>query len=303
MAEPKRVRFYLEDDLRKSAAAGQHNFIGKITGVLRAAGFEVGFHPNTTTERIKAAGRRGYGLCHMTPPPNARCLTFRRVYHYPFWQIQASDKRWEWDVAHASFDPGQCPRKEADRFYGFWRKRIGGALLDQVGDDGFVYIPLQGRLTEQRSFQSCSPLDMIRRTRAALPGRRLIVTLHPKETYTPGELAELEALEARDPALDVRMGERDALLPRCSFVVTQTSSIAFDGMFFGKPSVVFGQTDFHHVMVDGRDSDAFDRVTDHRPDYAAYLWWVWQHMAINAGHDSAEAKIRAKLSAAGWPVG
>jgi len=303
MAQPKRVRFYLEDDLRKSAAAGQHNFIAKITSVLRTAGFEVGFHPNTAAERIKAGGRRGYGLSHMTPPPNARCLTFRRVYHYPFWQIQASDKRWEWDVAQATFDPAACPRQESDRFFGFWRKRIAGPLLDRVSDDGFIYVPLQGRLTEQRSFQSCSPLDMIRRTRAAMPDRQMVVTLHPKEIYSADDLAQLDALEASDPALEVRMGGRDDLLPRCSFIVTQTSSIAFDGVFFGKPAVVFGQTDFHHVMVDGRAPDAFDRVGDHAPDYAAYLWWVWQHMAINAGHDSAEAKIRAKLNAAEWPVG
>ena len=30
-----------------------------------------------------------------------------------------------------------------------------------VRDDGFVFIPLQGRLTERRSFQAASPIDMI----------------------------------------------------------------------------------------------------------------------------------------------
>ncbi|WP_299372434.1 hypothetical protein [uncultured Tateyamaria sp.] len=302
MAQPKRARFYLEDDLRKSAVAGKHNFIARITSVLHSAGFEVTFHPNTMAERIKAAGRRGYALCHMTPPPNARSLTFRRVYHYPFWQIQASDQRWEWDVARAGFDAAACPRAEADRFFGFWRKRIAGPLLDHVADDDFIYVPLQGRITEQRSFQSCSPIEMIRKTRAAFPDMRVIATLHPKETYTQGDMAELEALQGGDPRLEVEMGGRDRLLPRCSFIVTQTSSVAFDGMFFGKPSAVFGKTDFHHVMVDGRDADAFAAVRAHRADYAAYLWWFWQNMAINAGHDSAEAKIRAKLAAAGWPV-
>jgi len=302
MAQPKRVRFYLEDELRKSAAAGQHNFINKILAVLRPAGFDVSFHPNTGAERMKAAARRGYALCHMTPPPNDRALTFRRVYHYPFWQIQKTDKRWDWDVARAPFDSDDCPRKEADRFYTYWRKRIAGGLADQVTDDGFVYIPLQGRLRDHRSFQSCSPLEMIARTRSACPDRRIIATLHPKERYTQAELDALDALSRDDGNLEVRTGGRDDLLPRCAFIVTQTSSVAFDGMFFGKPAVLFGQTDFHHIAVDAQSPDAFSRVADHHPDYAAYIWWVWQHMAINAGHDSAEAKIADKVRAAGWPV-
>ncbi|MEX0311240.1 MAG: hypothetical protein AB3N17_13465, partial [Tateyamaria sp.] len=87
------------------------------------------------------------------------------------------------------------------------------------------------------------------------------------------------------------------------FVVTMTSSVAFDAMFFGKVVVAFGQTDFHHILLDGTYPGAFAAVGSYRPDYAAYVWWVWQHHAINAGHPSAEAKIAAKLSAAGWPIG
>ncbi|WP_415405107.1 hypothetical protein [Tateyamaria sp. SN3-11] len=302
MPQPKRVRFYLEDDLRDSAATGRHNFISKIVQVLERSGFEVGFHPNTPAERLKAIGRRGYGLCHMTPPPNARCLTFRRVYHYPFWQIQPSDKRWEWDVATVQFDPDTCPEAEADRFFGYWRKRICGDLLNEIADDGFIYIPLQGRLTEQRSFQSCSPIEMISKTRAACPHQQIIATLHPKETYAADEVAQLHALASADPLLRIDKGGRDRFLPRCSFIVTQTSGVAFDGMFFGKPAVLFGQTDFHHMARNGQYPGAFENVADHVLDYAKYVWWVWQHMAINAGHDSAGAKIAAKLSAAGWPV-
>ncbi len=302
MDQPKHTRFYLDDGLRRSAEGGQHNFIGKVVSVLTKSGFDVSFHANSTAERLKAAGRRGYGLCHMTPPPNARCLVFRRVYHYPFWQIQASDQRWHWDVAHDNFDASLCPRPEAQRFFDFWRKRVCGSLLDDIADDGFIYIPLQGLLTQHRSFQSCSPIEMIARTRATYPDRRIIATLHPKEAYTPKELSILQTLEADDPHLTIQTGGRDQLLPRCSFVVTQNSSVAFDGMFFLKPSVLFGMADFHHIALDGQAQDALAQADDHAPDFAAYLWWFWQHMAINAGHESAEAKIAAKLIAAGWPV-
>ncbi|WP_299547883.1 hypothetical protein [uncultured Tateyamaria sp.] len=303
MSHPKRVRFYLNDGTRRRVKNGEHNFIAKAAHVLERTGYEVSYHPNTLAERLKAGTRRGYALCEMTPPPNQRAMTFRRVYHYPFWQIQASDKRWKWDVAQACFDPMTCPRNEAQRFFSYWQARIFRPLLDHIGDDDFIYIPLQGRLTDHRSFQSCSPIDMLSRTRAACPGKRIIATLHPKETYSPDEMTVLDKMQRRDPDLSIQTGGRDTLLPRCSYIVTMTSSVAFDGMFFGKPAIVFGQTDFHHVTLKGQDPNAFDRIQSHRPDYSAYLWWAWQHMAINGGHESAEAKIAAKLSAAGWPMG
>ncbi|KIC49777.1 hypothetical protein [Tateyamaria sp. ANG-S1] len=302
MAHPKRARFYLDDGTRRRAQAGEHNFITKVTSVLHASGFDVLFHPNTLAERLKATTRRGYALCQMTPPPNDRAVTFRRVYHYPFWQIQKSDKRWEWDVAQADFDVSTCPEKEAQRFFGFWQKRIAGPLLGHVEDDGFVYVPLQGRLLDHRSFQSCTPLEMLAQVRAACPRHKIIATLHPKENYSQAELAALEQMAAADTDLTVQAGGRDTLLPRCSFVVTMNSSVAFDAMFFGKPAILFGKADFHHLVLDGQDADAFRKVHTHRPNYAAYIWWVWQHMAVNAGHESAEAKIAAKLKTAGWPV-
>lgn len=302
MAQPRRVRFYLDDGTRRRAEAGGHNFLTKVARVLKQAGYDMSYHPNTMVERLKASTRRGYALCQMTPPPNERGLTFRRVYHYPFWQIQPSEKRWEWDVARATFDPAACPMDKAHRFFARWQKRLYAPLLDEISDDGFIYMPLQGRLLDHRSFQSCSPIDMIVRTRAACPSRRIVATLHPRETYSDEERATLETMQRRDPDLTVQSGGLDTLLPRCSFVVTMTSSVAFDAMFFGKPAITFGQTDFHHVTLDGQDPQSFDRISDHRPDYAAYLWWVWQHMAINAGRERAEAKIAAKLSAAGWPM-
>ncbi|APX13102.1 capsular polysaccharide export protein, LipB/KpsS family [Tateyamaria omphalii] len=302
MPQPKRVRFYLDPDTKRRAEAGEHNFIRKIENVLRPRGFEVSYHRNVLSERLKAVSRRGYSLSEMTPPPNLHGLTFRRVYHYPFWQIQPTEKRWHWDVARADFPAADIPMAEAKRFYSFWQKRVAGSLLGDISDDGFVYIPLQGRLLDQRSFQICTPLDMIARTRAACPDRDIVATLHPKETYTQAERAALERLAQTDTRLTIQTGGREVLLPRCSFVVTMNSGLAFDAMFFGKPAVTFARTDFHHATVDGQDADAFQDVETHCPNYAAYVWWVWQHMAINAGHGSAEAKIAAKLKAAGWPM-
>lgn len=302
MGEARILRFYLDPGLRRSAEAGQHNFIAKIAQVAQDAGFRVEYRANSAQNRAKSALRRGYAMFHMEPPTNARGLTFRRAYHYPFWGVEPMAERWQWHVARAAFDPASVPRKEADRFAAFWRKRLFPDLAPR--DDGFVYVPLQGRLLDQRSFQSMSPLDMIETVLARDP-RPVVATLHPKETYTAAEHEALQALAEKHPRLAVETGQMERFLPACSYVATQNSSAAFNGFFFEKPAILFGQVDFHHIAANvpalGADS-AFEALPGMRPDYAGYLWWFWQEMSINAGRPEAGEKIAVAMRRAGWPV-
>ena len=80
-------------------------------------------------------------------------------------------------------------------------------------------------------------------------------------------------------------------------MVTQNSSAAFNGYFYGKPAVLFGKVDFHHIAL---GPDTMDRFEDHAPDYARYVWWFWQNQSINAGHPSAEQKIEDRFRTFGW---
>ena len=302
MTDRPLMRFHLEPGLRKSAEAGEHNFIGRIVEVLEENGFSIDFqdHPTGRAKRDTA-----FTMSHMKPPVGARGLTFRRVYHYPFWQIDPTDERWNWQVAKATFDPETVDRQEAQRFYGFWQKRLFGDAVSRRYHVGIVYVPLQGRLTEHRSFQSCSPLEMLEACLAHEPDRRIVATLHPKESYSPAELAALEALATRHPRLEVRTGDMIPLLQDCDYVVTQNSSAAFAGYFFGKPVLLFAGIDFHHIAVRARPealAECFARVAAHQPDYARYLWWFWQDQSINAGRPDAKTKIAHKLRRFGWPI-
>lgn len=301
MAHTKTLKLYLEWHLRQRLEAGRHNFLQKVITVAEAAGFEVEARPNSLEERMDATARPGFGLTHMKPPPNARCLVFRRVYHYPFWQIDASDQRWNWQTAKARFDPGAVDRSEAQRFFNYWKLRLFAPLLPDTSDEGFIYIPLQGRLLEHRSFQSMSPLHMIATTRAHMPGRQIIATLHPNEDYGQAELKALHAMADDDPRLEIRTGDRDTLLPRCHAIVTQNSSVAFDGYFLAKPVILFAGIDFHHIALPGTAA-GFQSLNSHTADHAGYIWWFWQVMSINAGHASAEARIAQRFRDAGWPM-
>lgn len=92
---------------------------------------------------------------------------------------------------------------------------------------------------------------MIERTLAIFPNYKIVATLHPKEIYSVRELNAVEHLERTYPNLEVRTGQMEVLLDQCAFVVTQNSSIAFNGYFFEKPAVLFWKIDFHHIALGG----------------------------------------------------
>lgn len=301
MTQERQLHFHLEHDLRQSAVAGNHPFIAKMALVLESAQFRVEYREHGDTDRSDDT----YVLSHMKPPPTKRGLVFRRVYEYPFWQIEASAERWQWDVAKAKFDPTQVSGSEAAQFYAFWQKRQYQDAPQNTSREGFIYVPLQGRLAEKRSFQLCSPLEMIEHCLANDPTRQVIATIHPNEVYSDAEIQALEALENRYQQLHVDIGDMVPLLQRCDYVVTQNSSVAFAGYFFGKPALLFGNIDFHHIAVRAdlaKLETSFTQVSQARPDYARYLYWFWQDQSINAGRDDVYSKIALRLRRFGWPI-
>jgi len=302
MFYPRRVRIYLHRSLLSRAEAGQHNFIALMHRVLERAGFDLAFLPEKTRPTLG----NGLSLVHMKPPIGSHGLTFRRVYHYPFWQIERTEKRWDWEVARTPFDPDKVDIARAQRFQTAWRRRLYGGDEAPAPSDGYVYVPLQGRLVEHRSFQSMSPLHMLETTLSNDTGRWIVATLHPRETYQQTEIDAFKRLARAHPRLRLdTTGSSADHLRRCAYVVTQNSSVAFDGFLFDRPAILFAQIDFHHIaqnVIQIGAEEAFSRVLIERPDFARYVHWFWQDQSINAGRPEAEEKIAARFRSLGWPV-
>ncbi len=299
------VTFYLPPHLRKQAERGKQNFISKVGDVLTAAGLTVAFDNDDDLARLRALTRPGRGLYLMDPPTNTRGLTFRKTYIYPFWHIEKEAERWAWPVAQDAFDPKSADARKAANFYRFWRNRLFEEAPNHARKDGFVYVPLQGQLLRKRSFQSCSPLEMVQTVLAHDTDRQVVVTLHPSETYSPQERAALDDLLSGEDRLMIKPGGVPHYLQNCDYIVTQNSGVGFEGYFFGKPLILFAKSDFHHIALNVDDigpKQAFQRVKNHAPDYAAYLFWFLQIRAINAGRPEAKTKIRDVLRNHGWPV-
>lgn len=297
MTNAEIVTFLMEPELCESAQAGRHNFIGKVSSALDRAGYDVRYQPFGA----EVVGRT---ISHIKSPPDANSLCFRRAYHYPFWQIERSAERWTWDVAQASFLPDPAEAKRAAWFYGYWQKRLFGEPAEQTSQEGFIYVPLQGRISAHRPFQICSPLAMVEHC-LAHTNMQVIATVHPHERCERAEIVALKKLEKTHQRLTVQTGGMAQLLARCNYVVTQNSSVAFNGYFFGKPALLFRKADFHHIAVQAEIENlaaGFDAIHRVAPGYAAYIHWFWQKNSINAGRPEAEEMIAKRLRRFGWPV-
>ncbi len=305
MSAADTVTFYLHQKLRQQAENGNHNFINKVSEVLKAGGMDVAFDGDDPAARLRARARSGYSLFLMQQPVNARSLVFRLTYIFPFWHIEKQAERWEWPVAKAVFDPHAVDPRKASNFYRFWRKRLFDDAPLSARRDGFVFVPLQGRLLDQRSFQFASPIDMLRAVLEHEPDRQVVATLHPNETYSDEEATALQALSEANPRLFVQTAGADRYVQNCDYIVTQNSSVGLKGLFFGKPLVLFAKSDFHHIGLNVAElgaARAIQRAPSHTPDYASYLFWFLQQQAINAGRPEAKNKIRNVLRGHGWPI-
>jgi len=298
------LRIYLDPEMRERALRGDVGIIARIEGAFRRCGFRTEIRGDTVTEKAISAVTGGYHLFHMNEPIGGNTLVLRRAYEYPFWRIEATNERWNFDIAGQRFDP-ECI--DPDRAAAFMRRRRKAIFGPRAPERrGFILMPLQGRITLRRSFQSMSPLEMIKATRKADPDRNILLRLHPNEEYPAADMRELRALIGDMPGFWLAKRPTIRLLAECDYVVTQNSSVAFRGFFAEKPAVVFSEIDFHHIAgsVPRQGVEAAFRAAQNgpRPDFARYLWWFLRGTAIDATADAAEDQILARVRRFGWPI-
>ena len=300
MSHSELLRIYLEGNMLDTARAGTFNFMNVLRAAVEGAGWRVEFHETGPRARRLAPRQDGYALFHMETPTHDRALTFRRAYHYPFWQIEQVPQRWRFQVALSPFRPETIDPEQARTFVERLRARVLPGPQPWHGQT--VLVPLQGHIRQCRSFQTMSPVEML--DIVAATGRPTIATLHPNEVYDHADLRALDDLAARYPNLTVG-GDSGLLLRDCAFVATQNSGVAFDGYILGKPAVLFGQIDFHHIGLNVADlgaRQALEMAPTHTPDFERYVYWFLQLQAINATRPEAGARILAEMRKGGWPI-
>lgn len=298
MPPARTLRLYLDAPTLDRVRTGQHNFFRRLMGAVAGQGWRVELRENTLAERLAAPERRGHALFHMEQPTHPGALTCRRAHIGAFWRIEAVAERWDWPIARAVFDPDTIDPQVARAFGDRLRNRL---YPGEIRDEGFIFMPLQGLLTQQRGFQSASPIAMLETALAQtdLPVR---ATLHPRESYSAADLRALDDLTARHPRLTVQRGGSHDLLRACRMVVTQNSSLALEGFVLHKPAVLFAQIDFHHIAGSVPRDGIAAAFGASKPDFDRYLYWFLHQTAINAARPECEDQILQALRRHGWQI-
>lgn len=295
------IHVYLPDPMHRDAAAGRVNIINRIAAAVAPEGHQLALHRQDEKQLNCAASRGGLALFHMIQAVTPQGLTLRRAYHYPFWQIEAVAARAEFDVALADFDPVEIDPIVAETFAQRLRDRVLGG--SECSRGGYVFMPLQGRLSQHRSFQSMSPIAMIEATLAQEPHLPIKATLHPNENYEPHDLQAIADLEKRFAQFRLVKDDALVLLRGCDYVVSQNSGLAINGFLLEKPAVLFAEIDFHHIAgsVPRQGVEAaFAHAKEIPPQFAAYAYWFFKLNTISAGGTDAISQIRTRLRKHGW---
>lgn len=289
MCAERLLNFYLNDRQQAQAQASEGIF-GAVIKAVTSAGWRVQLRSDDD-----ATSGAGYHLLFNRAVLEPNCLSLRPCYLDHYFRIEATNDRWNWPVAKMPF----TARPGSHWFQEYWRDRLFKG--QSIRADGYIFMPLQGRLLLQRHFQAMSPIDMIKATLSADPKRRIVATLHPRETYSEEEREALKTLGNRFHLSDE---PSKALLAGCDYVVTQNSSLGLIGYFALKPLVLFAQMDFHHIAGSvpkvGIDA-AFQTVKKPQP-FARYLHWFFKQQAICDVADDALAQITTRLQQHGWPL-
>jgi len=305
LSDPRVVRFYLPKEVREGIAQRRRPFFNLFVEALEEKSFRVQICSDELNELAKALVRPGYSVFLMQEPVTNLGVSVRKNYFYPFWNIQKSAKRWEWPVARMRFPIETISQDDATTFFNYWRRRQFGNATRAPTKEGFVFVPLQGKLLTRRSFQSCSPIEMVEHVLRYDKYRPVVASLHPKENYNVKELMSLRELLAQNPRLHVTSGNTPEHLRTCDYVATQNSGVAFSGYFFQKPAVLFGKTDFHHIaasVFDVGPEKAIRIAPASNPPFAKYLLWFLKERSIHVQLPGAKEKIIEALFQAGWPV-
>ena len=293
-----RLYFYLKPPGRARLARGENTMPARVIAAVQGVGWQVTICPEA--ERPDIPHRDGYHMVVNNDPEGPRCLTLRPAGFEPFWQIQPTNRRWDWETASLAYTPPNVPQERVETFLTNWRKHVLKGLTPQTGTH--ILAPLQGKLTETRSFQSASPLVMLDETLRRWPDRRVIATTHPSETYTQDETEALGALIRANPRLSV-LPASDALLAEAELVVTQNSTVAFKGFLLDKPAMLWARIDWHHISASvPRDGMQRALAEAGRPqDFGRYLFWYLRQQSLCAWDDHP-APILRRLRALGWPL-
>ena len=308
MKTPDTLALYLHKAALARAEEGKNQIALRLGMIAKQRGLRFVTRSMDLDQRLKALTRSEFAICHMVPPFVKGMLVMRPAYLPAFWRIEDVAERWQFEVAKRDFEPEVLSARNARDYVKELRKRRFGGRVKKPKRDGYIFVPLQGKLSVKRSFQHAAPLDMLVQALRHSGDRKVVATLHPRETLSTWEQGALTRIAADNPKLTIAEGLAEKWLPGCDYVVTQNSGAGFEGFFWQKPCVLFAKSDFHHICANVGKlgvEGAFDRaeqLLSEPPDFDRYITWFIRDNCINPANAYSTRRITQVLARRGWDL-
>jgi hypothetical protein len=190
-----------------------------------------------------------------------------------------------------SFDPMAIDGARATGFADRLRKRFVGGNLSKMAQrpresgkipQGCLAVFAQDFAQPRWHRHFLTMPEMLEAAIAARGSRPVVIKPHPKNSEA--ELAHLQTLN--DPRRNVHVTHASVhdLLDAADCAVSLTSACSFEAFLHHTPSVVCGQTDFHHNAVTLTDATrmaaAIDQATAQPWPFDKYLTWFLQDNCV-----------------------
>ena len=236
------------------------------------------------------------------------------AYLPPFWHLDPVGMQAESSIGARIFDPSQVPDKAAAAFSDRMRKRYTLARRSRRAQEsgiadlpqGAISVFLQGTQPQENGLAYASGEALLRAVAMGSGGRPVLVKPHP---LALGHDTEVIARVLAD-GLDVTPTTANVhdMISASVATVSVNSACALEGFLQRKPAILFGPSDFHHLVETVRRPEDFagalERVlAQPNVNHERFLYWYFVRNCLNATGPGFAQKVLAIFAEAGFSPG
>lgn len=240
-----------------------------------------------------------------------RALNAGVAYVYPFWHLDPWGIRAFSSIGAKTFDPATIPQGPARAFADRLRSRLVlGRKSRYAQPQDRVPLP-QGAIAVFLQDESHRDLTetchltmeaMLAALTARDDPRPILIKPHPLDTDATRHRA-LRRLAKADPRVQVVAANIHDMIAAASVVVTINSATGLEAMMQGKPVILCGRADFHHIattVTTAAELDAALSAPSQAQPYDAFLYWYFRLNCLSAQSPTLVEDVLARLAAQGF---
>ncbi len=232
-------------------------------------------------------------------------------YIQPFFHFDQKGTLAHSSAAEAVFDNVSVDPEAAERFVKTLRNTLVVPRCSRYSPqkqytdipEGCIAVFLQGSFPHTYGTAFCDNETLLRTVLANANGRPVVVKAHPvKDSLKDAKL--IYALMQEGLSVEATDANIHDILAKCAVTVSYNSAVSVEGFLHGKPAILFGKSDFHHVCETVTDPTQFpqklDAALNSTHDYVRYLYWYFSEFCLSTKDPCFDQKILRQFENMGF---